>query len=106
MSHVAGQWNIICDVCGFEFKSGVMRKRWDGLIVCNDDFERDHPQKYIKSHSDPVPVPSDMIRQEPEDQFILVCTRYTSQGIAGIGVAGCMIAGQNNGLPYNYGSVL
>jgi hypothetical protein len=100
MAHVRGQWNVICDVCGFEFKSNEVRKRWDGLIVCDDDFELDHPQKYIRGRSDPQPVPAEYIRQEPEDVFIVVCTRYTNQGIAGIGIAGCMIAGQNNNLPY------
>lgn len=105
MTWVKGQWNIICDVCGVEYKSSQMRKRWDGLVVCNKDFELDHPQKYIKVHSDFVQVPGDMIRQEPEDVFIVVCTRYTSQGIGGVGVAGCMVAGLNNNLPYSiYGT--
>ena len=105
MSYKPYQWNVVCDVCGVEFKSGEVRKRWDGLVVCVDDFELDHPQKYIRVHSDPIPVPADLIRTEPEDVFIVVCTRYTSQGIAGVGVAGCMIAGQNNNLPYSiYGT--
>jgi len=105
MSHVKGQWNVICDVCGFEFKSAVMRKRWDGLVVCKDDFELDHPQKYIKGRADPIPVPSDLIRFEPEDQFIGVCTAYTSQAIPGIGLPGCLIPSKDVGLPYSiYGA--
>lgn len=105
MTYKPYQWNIVCDVCGREYKSGEMRKRWDGLVVCNLDYELDHPQKYIRVHGDPKPVPADMIRQEPSDTFVVVCTRYTQQGFAGIGVAGCMISGKNNNLSYNiYGT--
>jgi hypothetical protein len=106
MSHKPYQWNVICDVCGTEFKSGQVRKRWDGLVVCDADFELDHPQKYIRVHSDPVPVPAELIRQEPEDVFIFVCTRYTQQGLADIGTADCMQANINNNLPYSiYGTI-
>jgi hypothetical protein len=105
MSHVRGQWNVICDVCGFEFKSSEIKKRWDGLLVCHADFELDHPQKYIKVQPDGLPVPSDMIRAEPEDTFIGVCTVYTNQGVAGAGVAGCMIAGKVSSLRFDsYGN--
>lgn len=107
MSYKAYQWNIICDVCGFEFKSGQIRKRWDGVLVCKEDWEPDHPQKYIKVHSDPVPVPADLIRQEPPDTFVIVCTRYTSQSIAGVGVAGCMVTAQISNLRFDsYGNPL
>ncbi len=94
-----GQWLAICDVCGFKFSSGEIKKRWDGLMVCHDDWETDHPQKYIRVPSDPKPLP--WARPRPADQFVAICTRYTQQAIAGIGVAGCMVAGQNNNLPYS-----
>lgn len=99
MSYERGQWYLICDSCGKKMKSGAAKKRWDGLIVCKDDWETDHPQKYIRVPSDPKPVAFN--RPRPEDEFVVVCTRYTNQGIAGIGVVGCAIVGQNNGLPYN-----
>lgn len=100
-----GKWKIICDVCGWEFYSDEVKKRWDGLLVCHKDFEHDHPQKYLRVPNDPTPIPADWIRTEPEDVFVAVCTAYTSQGIAGIGIAGCAIAGKNNNLPYSiYGS--
>jgi hypothetical protein len=94
-----GQWNIICDVCGVEYKSSVIRKRWDGLLVCDKDFEYDHPQKHIRAISDPKPVPADLIRYEPTDVFIGVCTVYTSQAIPSIGIPGCIIPSKNTGLP-------
>ena len=91
-----GKWKVICDVCGWEFYSDEVKKRWDGLLVCHKDFEYDHPQKYLRVRSDPVPVPSDWIRKEPaEDTYIpLVCTVYTSNALSGYGVAGCMVAGR------------
>jgi hypothetical protein len=44
-----GDWNAFCDVCGFKFKSSELRKRWDNLMVCAEDFEMRHPQDLIKS---------------------------------------------------------
>lgn len=38
-----GDWNAICDVCGFEYKASQLKKRWDGLMVCEKDFEHRHP---------------------------------------------------------------
>lgn len=87
-----GSWNVICDVCGVRYKSNEVRKRWDGLIVCQQDWEPDHPQKYLRVQSDPKQVP--FIRTEPEDVFIDVCTPWTSAGMADFGTADCMRAGQ------------
>ncbi len=43
-----GQWLAVCDVCGLQYHSGQMRKRWDGLMVCKDDYETRHPQEFIR----------------------------------------------------------
>jgi hypothetical protein len=47
-----GQWNVVCDRCGQEFKSGELRKTWDGLWVCDKDFEVRHPQDFIRGVPD------------------------------------------------------
>lgn len=65
-----GCWNVICDVCGWQFKSDEVKHRWDGRIVCEKDWETDHPQKYIRSRPDPKPVP--FVRREQEPVFIEV----------------------------------
>ncbi len=63
-----GQWRVICDVCGFEFYSGEVRKRWDGLIVCDKDYEVKHPQLYLRVNSrSSVPA---FVRPEQPDVFI------------------------------------
>lgn len=93
----SGTWNIICDVCGQKKKAFEVRKRWDGLFVCEPDWETDHPQKYLRIREDGVSVP--YIRDEPTDTFTNVtytpnyCDAIGRRGIAGFGVAGCMIAG-------------
>lgn len=69
-SFIAGQYNAICDVCGLEYKSGQLRKRWDGLIVCDYDFEQRHPQDLIRVRSETPSVP--WSRPEGEDTFIQV----------------------------------
>jgi hypothetical protein len=87
-----GCWNAICDTCGFEFKSDELKKRWDGRIVCKDDYELDHPQKYLRVREDGQAVP--WVRNDPEDQFIQVCTVITSSAFVGLGVVGCMTVGK------------
>lgn len=44
-----GQWWAVCDVCGFEFLSGKLKKRWDGLMVDDACFETRHPQEFVRS---------------------------------------------------------
>lgn len=100
-----GQWKAICDVCGWRLPISKLKKRWDGQLVCEADWETDHPQKYIQVDSDPKPLPPDMVRKEAPDQFVAVCTAYTSQAIPGIAIPGCAIPSLNNNLPYSiYGN--
>lgn len=89
---VSGQWNCICDVCGKRYKIGQMRKRWDGLLVCDQDYELDHPQKYLRVYETGQAVP--IIRNEPEDQFVNVCDIVSTQPRADYGTAGCATVGQ------------
>ena len=42
----SGQYNAICDVCGWRFKSGDLRDRWDGMKTCKWDWEERHPMDY------------------------------------------------------------
>ena len=51
-SLVVGQWNAVCDRCGFKFKSGDLRKEWTGNMVCRDCFEVRHPQDFVKGVPD------------------------------------------------------
>lgn len=66
----SGDWNVICDVCGFEFKASQLRRRWDGFMVCSKDFEHRHPQDCLRGKRDSPAVP--WSRPEPEDVFVEV----------------------------------
>ena len=87
-----GNWNAICDSCGRKFKASSLMKRWDGLMVCKEDFEVKHPQLSIRIPEENVAPP--WVRPEVEpDIFLFYCTLEISQGLAAIGVAGCARAG-------------
>ena len=47
MSYQKGKWLVLCDVCGFQYHNTQLRKRWDGMMVCKQDFETRHPQEFI-----------------------------------------------------------
>ena len=85
-----GDYNCICDSCGRKFKASTMRKRWDGLLVCKEDYEPRHPQLSLKVHGDKqtVPIP----RPEAADQFLEYCSIWTSSAYADLAEAGCALA--------------
>lgn len=56
-TYIHGSWNIICDVCGFKFKQEDIKKRWDGLRVCADDWEIRHEQDFLRGVKDDPHVP-------------------------------------------------
>lgn len=88
---VSGEWNVTCDVCAKKIKAGQAKQRWDGLIVCPEDFEHRHPQDFVKAKTDKIVVAFQRPIQTPE---FTVCTLQNSVSIAGVGVAGCMIPGR------------
>lgn len=88
---LSGSHNIICDVCGRRFKFHQVRKRWDNLIVCEKDYELDHPQKYLRVRETGQAVP--IIRDEPQDTFVNVCDIVSIQPRAEYGTAGCATVG-------------
>jgi hypothetical protein len=44
--------NAICDVCGFKFKNTDLRKRWDGYMVCKNDYEIRHALDFYTTKND------------------------------------------------------
>jgi hypothetical protein len=98
----SGSWNTICDVCGFKYKAEQLQKRWDGLMVCKDDWEVRHPQELLHPIVDQNKLP--WTRPESTDQFINVnfantdsCSIMGQLGQAGYGTANCAIVGNING---------
>ena len=87
---VAGDWNAVCDVCAQKYKSSLMRKRWDGLMVCPNDWEPRHPQDFLRAVPDRQAVP--WSRPQTTDVFVPVCYYPTTGGLADVGTADCAMA--------------
>jgi hypothetical protein len=93
----SGSWNTICDVCGSKFKAEDLKQRWDGLMVCKDDWEIRHPQELIRPIQDQAKLP--WTRPEATDTFVgptytlntSGCTPFGMSCQAGYGSAGCAI---------------
>lgn len=47
-----GDFNRICDLCGFKAKASRTRKQWNNLIVCKNHWEPQHPQDFLKAKVD------------------------------------------------------
>lgn len=102
----SGDWNITCDVCGKKIKASESKHRWDGFIVCSDDFETRHSLDFIRTRSDKILVPFTRPRGEdifvstpwadnsPDYEWDMWAAEYCSideqTAVAGVGVAGCM----------------
>lgn len=88
-SYDSGLHIVLCDICGRKFKSNQLRQRWDGFMVCSDDFEERHPQDFVRGVAD-FQAPF-YTRPEPEDEFIGVCEPNGLTGIVDWAVAGCAV---------------
>jgi len=53
----SGSWNLYCDVCSKKIKASEAKQRWDGFIVCAEDWEPRHPQDFVKAKVDKISVP-------------------------------------------------
>lgn len=69
-----GSWNVVCDVCGFRFKSTEIVRRWDGAMTCRSCYEPRHPQDFIRVRDERVSVP---FTRPEADLFISQNTNIT-----------------------------
>ena len=93
--YTPGNWNVICDVCGKQYKASDLRQRWDNLMVDEGCWEPRQPQDYVHGIADIQAPP--FTRPEAQDTFQFVCTPVTSQGIADYGEADCAAADIDRG---------
>jgi len=54
---ILGDWNAICDRCGFKYKASQLRPEWTGLMVCSKCWEPRHPQDFLRGVPDSGSVP-------------------------------------------------
>lgn len=55
--YIPGDYWMVCDRCGFDYRQSEMRQTWDGLWVCQKDWEPRHPQDFVKGIPDHQEVP-------------------------------------------------
>ena len=80
----AGEWWVICDICGKKIKAGEAKHRWDGFVVCPSDFEQRHPQDFVRARQDKISVP--FTRPRPVDVFVIVnYGKYVEDGYVAAG---------------------
>lgn len=77
----SGEWNTICDVCGFKFKASELRYTGDvgsraGLMACRACYDPPHPQEFIRPIADQNKLP--WTRPEATDQFIKITYAATA----------------------------
>jgi hypothetical protein len=67
-SFKSGDWNFTCDVCGKKLKASEGRKRWDGFMVCSQDWEPRQSLDFVKAGPDKIGLP--WSRPQPPDSFV------------------------------------
>jgi hypothetical protein len=61
-------YNALCDVCGWKFKASELKRRWDGLMCCSEDWEPRQPQDFVRGVRDQKKLP--FTRPEATDTFV------------------------------------
>jgi hypothetical protein len=51
------EYNAQCDSCGRYFKASKLRARWDGVMVCKEDWEPRHSLDFYRTKNDAHPLP-------------------------------------------------
>jgi hypothetical protein len=51
------EYNALCDVCGFAYKNYELKKRWDGFMVCDADWEPRHVLDFYRTKNDTHTLP-------------------------------------------------
>ncbi len=84
-----GNWNALCDSCGRKFKALDLQRRWDGLMVCKEDYEIRHPSDFLRVQTEKIAV--DFVRPYPEEDVFITyfCSIRETNGKADIGTADC-----------------
>lgn len=87
-----GDYNAACSMCGRKRKASQLVKNWMGQWRCPEHNEVRQPQDFVRGVQD---IQSAPWVQEQTDINVQVCTYNGISAIAGLAVAGCMIAGRS-----------
>jgi hypothetical protein len=89
-TYIPENWNFICDICGWKCKSWESRHRWDGRITCRKCWETRSEADLFRIGKTEITDPP-WKQPDPHEQPRDFCYIDEIQGLAGQGVAGCMI---------------
>lgn len=67
---------IECQVCGMDTYASDIKKRWDGILVCPEDYEVRHAQDFVRVRKDKIAAA--IVAPRPED--ISVAPTLSDQG--------------------------
>jgi len=76
---VAGDYWMVCSVCGFHYRRSQMKERWDKAWVCEKDFELRHPQDFVRGIKEKIAVPI----ARPDSVDFTDSTTLTVAGVKG-----------------------
>jgi len=68
-----GDYLAICDQCGLQFHASELKKMWNGLYACKDDWEARPLYETPNKPSKPRKLP--FVRPEGKDKFMTVAER-------------------------------
>lgn len=89
---------IQCDLCASHIYASEARYRWDGMVVCPDDWEPRQPQDFVRGRQDKIAA--DEPRRPDRDIFVEDCP---PSAIIGIAISGCAVIGvQTNPIPEGF----
>lgn len=99
------EYNVLCPVCGFKKKNFEMLQRWDGIMVCKEDWEPRHISEFFQTRQDAHLLP--YIYPDNDGTNVGVINRSTltepypgaglgvidESAVVGVGVVGTMVVG-------------
>ena len=89
---VKGDWNVICDDCGWKLYASQLRKRWDNLMVCSVCYEVRQPQDFVRASIDNMSVPWSRPEAAPIFIYTQACSTEGRIALADQGTSDCALA--------------
>lgn len=87
-----GNWKVACHVCGWWYPSSEIKRRWDGVLVCPNDYETRHPQTLIRINGEKA-VPTFVSKDASPDTFAVFCSLEAQSCYSGLATSGCARSG-------------
>lgn len=66
----SGDWNAVCDSCGKKVKASELKKRWDGFMVCEDDWNPRQSLDFVRARQDKIAVEWQRVPPLPPENFV------------------------------------